>query len=127
MTTIYKILIAIVFLYAIGHMAYTFIYLEANTSEQKLWFFSGGIAMLSLGFMNYLNLRIKNSTLRALCSIMNLFFLIFIIILSFVLLEIQVYILSIILLAILFVGLQKSIIRVKETVEKTKYNDLLNH
>lgn len=127
MTTIYKILIAIIFLYAIGHMAYTFTYLEANNTEQKLWFFSGGIAMLSLGFMNYLNLRIKNSTLRTLCSIMNLFFLIFIIILSFVLLEIQVYILAIILLAILFVGLQKSIIRVKETVEKTKYNDLVNH
>lgn len=127
MTIIYKILIALVFLYAIGHMSYTFIYLEANNTEQKLWFFSGGIAMLSLGFMNYLNLRIKNSTLRTLCSIMNLFFLIFIIILSFVLLEIQVYILAIILLAILFIGLQKSINRVKETVEKTKYNDLLNH
>lgn len=114
----YKVLISIIFIYAVGHMVYTFFYEDLITSESKMWFFSGGIAMLFNGFLNYIQLKVNTFRLIIVCS--NLVLLVFLIFLAIIIPEIQVFILGFIMLVITIVSL---IDRSDRQSEETKISE----
>ncbi|NSL85677.1 hypothetical protein ECE50_002470 [Chitinophaga sp. Mgbs1] len=101
MIRLYKALIVLIFMYATGHMGYTFFNKDAVTPEEKMWFFSGGIALLLMGFINILHFILHIPLTRNICFITNLAMLLFMIILCFIIPEPQVIVLDFILATIL--------------------------
>lgn len=88
----YKTIIALLFVYGIGHMAYTFFEYD-HIDDKALWFFSGGLLLLATACINLLNLALAERLTRRVAVGMNVLMLVFCIVLSFYIPEVQVYIL----------------------------------
>ncbi|QNL47833.1 hypothetical protein H8S90_13485 [Olivibacter sp. SDN3] len=98
MLTTYKILIALIIIFALGHMAYTFYYDDFETVESKMWFFSAGLAMLFDGFINLIYTKLKLPVVKFSVITANLSMLVFLILLSNIIPEPHVMVLTIIML-----------------------------
>jgi len=105
----YKILTGLVFIFAIAHLLYPlFDRSELTSAAEVMWFLSGGMAMLFNGCINLIHLVKKSSFTRLIGVIANTVILFFLIVLCFIIPEIQVFILTFILLLILIVSAKAS-------------------
>lgn len=99
MNRLYKILIIVIFIYAAGHMAYTFYYDSLQTTESKAWFFSAGLATFFNALINMIHLQLKIPVTRNYAILTNITLLIFLFVLSAAVPEIQVYVFIMLMLA----------------------------
>jgi len=105
MFRVYKILTRVVFIYTVAHLLYPlFDRSELTSADQVMWFLSGGMAMFFNGCINLIHLVLKNSFTRLIAIITNAVMLFFLIVLCVVIPEIQVFILTFILLLILIMS-----------------------
>ncbi|WP_126244182.1 hypothetical protein [Chitinophaga rhizosphaerae] len=106
MKAVYKILIGLMYVFAAGHMLYTFMNVEGRASgEEQMWFFSGGLAMLFAGFINMIFNKVGGGFVRMVSLVTNLILLIFLIVLSVVIPEVQVIVLASVLLMTVIVNM----------------------
>jgi hypothetical protein len=79
-------------------MAYTFFYDVLVTAESKMWFFSAGLAMFFNGLINLIYLKLKLLLIKSMVLTANVSLMVFLIFLSFILPELQVFVLIIVML-----------------------------
>lgn len=111
MNRLYKILIIVIFIYAAGHMAYTFYYESLQTSESKTWFFSAGLAMFFNALINMIHQQLKIPVTRHYAIVANTSLLIFLFVLSAAVPEIQVYVFIMLMLAVTVVSARVAMFR----------------
>ena len=117
----YKILTGVVFIYAIAHLLYPlFDHSELTSADEVMWFLSGGMAMLFNGCINLIHLVIKSSFTRLIGIITNAVMLFFLIVLCVIIPEIQVFILTFILLLILIASAKAASTNVGSKRKKLK-------
>lgn len=104
MNRLYKILIIGIFIYAAGHMAYTFYYDSLQTAESKIWFFSAGLATFFNALINMVHQQLKTRVTRNYATVANSVLLIFLFVMSAAVPEIQVYIFIALMLAVIVVS-----------------------
>lgn len=104
----YKIAIAILSIFAVGHMAYTFYEYTALT-ENALWFFSASLAMLFNVILNALIWLTKSHYVVWGAIASNLLMLVFSIVLSIVIREPQAVILALVYLFVVILSMISTI------------------
>lgn len=105
----YKVLTGLIFIYAIAHLIYPlFDHSGLTSAEEVMWFLSGGLAVFFNGCINLIHLTVKGSFARLISIITNATILLFLMVLCFVIPEIQVFVLALILLMTLIVAAMAS-------------------
>lgn len=99
MVRIYHLLITLLFIYAIGHAAYTF-WEHPHFNETQMWFLSGALGLLFNALLNLLHLKFQHLIIKAFALISNIILFTFSFFLCAVIPEIQVFVLTFILLSI---------------------------
>lgn len=107
MTLLYKVCNWTILAFAILHSIYP--YFESfDFNEQLMWYHSGGLSMLLLFSINYLNSNSSQKLIERFTNVCNVATLIFMIFLCIAVAEIQVYIISLIIVTVTLVSFLKS-------------------
>jgi hypothetical protein len=105
MIRLYKILTALILVYAISHLLYPIFDNSGLTSTvHVMWFLSGGLAVLYSGLINLGYAIIGGGVMKRISIITNATILFFTMVLCVVIPEIQVFILAVIFLVTLIVA-----------------------
>ena len=91
MVKLYKTLIALILIFALGHIVYTFADDALPGGEFRVWFFSAALALLFNAALNILHLRLRLPETRTWSLLSNVMLFAFTIALAFVVSEAQVY------------------------------------
>lgn len=105
----YKILVGLIFTFPIAHLLYPlFDRTGLSSAASVMWFLSGGLAMFFNGCINLIHLVEKTRFARLMSVVTNAVMLLFLIILCMVISEIQVFVLTFVLLLTLIVSVRSS-------------------
>lgn len=107
MTLIYKVCNWTILAFAILYSIYPY-FKSFDFNEQLMWYHSGGLSMLLLFSINYLNSNSSQKLIERFTNVCNVATLIFMFFLSIAVAEIQVFIISLIVLVVSTVSFLKS-------------------